>query len=538
MRTKRFVGLFSLLLLIHLGGLFSPLTAGGGPSRTEFPQVPAAGVPLSSLQVSNLGGGDRFGHSLALSGDTLVVGAPFEDSNTTGMNGDQGDNSAPGAGAVYVFIRNGGNWVQQAYLKASNTGAGDNFGFSVAIEGDTLVVGAPFEASNATGINGIQGDNSAPGAGAVYVFTRALGVWTQQAYLKASNTGAGDNFGFSVALSGDTLVVGAPFEDSDATGVNANQGSNAAPNAGAAYVFVRTLEAWSQQAYLKASNTDPEDRFGWSVAVAEDTAVIGAIGEAGNALGVNGNQGSNAAPNAGAAYVFVRAVGFWNPQAYVKASNTDAGDRFGWSVAVAGDTAVIGAVGEASNATGTNGNQGNDSAPGAGAAYVLVRTGGVWVQQAYLKASNTDTGDGFAHSVVLEGDTMVIGAPGEASNATGVNGTQGNNSAPGAGAAYVFIRTGGVWIQQAYLKASNTGAGDQFGWFVTLSGDTAVVGAIGEASNTTGINGNQGNNSAPGAGAAYVFIRAVSFWNQQAYLKASNTGAADRFGVFLPIIIR
>ena len=173
---------------------------------------------------------------MAISGDTVVVGAVDEASSATGVNGNGLDDSARGAGAAYVFFRSGGSWTQQAYLKASNTGAGDAFGFSVAISGDTVVVGAVGEASNATGVNGNGGDNSADEAGAAYVFVRSGGSWTQQAYLKASNTGAGDQFGASVAIFGDTVVVGAYGEDSNATGVNGNEGDNSAADAGAAYV--------------------------------------------------------------------------------------------------------------------------------------------------------------------------------------------------------------------------------------------------------------------------------------------------------------
>ncbi len=150
---------------------------------------------------------------MALSGDTLVVGAYEEDSNATGVNGEQGNNLASNAGAAYVFVRSGNTWSQQAYLKASNTGADDLFGWSVALSGDTLVVGAWGEDSNATGVGGDQGNNLAEYAGAAYVFVRSGGLWSQQAYLKASNTGADDGFGSSVALSGDTLVVGANREN-------------------------------------------------------------------------------------------------------------------------------------------------------------------------------------------------------------------------------------------------------------------------------------------------------------------------------------
>jgi hypothetical protein len=196
-------------------------------------------------------------------------------------------------------------FAQQAYLKASNTGLGDEFGRSVALSGNTLVVGAMSEGSAATGVNGNQADNNAKSSGAVYVFTRTGGVWSQEAYLKASNTDVGDIFGVSVALSGDTLVVGALGEDSAATGVNGNQADNNAFDSGAVYVFTRTGGVWSQEAYLKASNTDPGDRFGVSVALSGDTMAVGATGEDSIATGVNGNQADNSTFNSGAAYVFV-----------------------------------------------------------------------------------------------------------------------------------------------------------------------------------------------------------------------------------------
>ncbi|MBS1790757.1 MAG: putative Ig domain-containing protein [Acidobacteria bacterium] len=390
------------------------------------------------LKASNTGAGDEFGGSVAVSGDTVVVGAAAEDSSATGVNGNQADNSAANSGAAYVFVRSGATWTQQAYLKASNTDAGDQFGYSVAVSGDTVVVGAYRESSNATGVNGNQANNSAPAAGAAYIFGRSGTTWTQQAYLKASNTDANDNFGYSVAVSGDTVVVGAYQEDSSATGVNGNQADNSALSAGAAYVFVRSGASWSQQAYLKASNTEAFDEFGDSVAVSGDTVVVGAWFESSSATGVNGNQADNSALSAGAAYVFGRSGTIWTQQAYLKASNTEADDEFGDSVAVSGDTVVVGAWLEDSSATGVNGNQADNSALHSGAAYVFVRSGTTWTQQAYLKASNTDTSDFFGHSVAVSGDTVVIGAYWEDSNATGVNGNQADNSATNSGAAYVF----------------------------------------------------------------------------------------------------
>jgi ABC-type Fe2+-enterobactin transport system substrate-binding protein len=204
-------------------------------------------------------------------------------------------------------------------------------------------------------------------------------------------------------------------------------------------------------------------------------------------------------------YVFTRTGGVWSQQAYVKASNTGAGDGFGWSVALDGDTLAVGAPGEASSATGINGTQTDNSAVISGAVYVFTRTGGVWSQQAYVKASNTETGDQFGDSVALDGDTLAVGAPGEASGATGINGNQDNNSGVISGAVYVLVRDGGVWSQQAYVKASNTEAGDGFGWSVALDGNTLAVGAPGEASSATGINGTQTDNSAVISGAVYVY---------------------------------
>ncbi|OWY72739.1 hypothetical protein B7486_05050 [cyanobacterium TDX16] len=458
------------------------------------------------LKASNTGASDSFGWSVAASAATVVVGAPWEDSIATGVNGNQADNSTTDSGAAYVFVRDEtGNWSQQAYLKASNTGASDHFGQSVAISGDTIVVGAHDESSNATGVNGNQANNSVALAGAAYVFVRSGTSWAQQAYLKASHTGVFDNFGSKVAVSGDTVVVGARYEDSSATGVNGNGADNSTADSGAAYVFVRNGVVWSQQAYLKASNTGASDLFGWTVAASGDYVVVGAFQERSNATGVNGNQADNSLQTAGAAYVFVRdGLGIWSQQAYLKASNTGNVDAFGISVAVSGDTVVVGAIGEDSAAIGVNGNQSDNNITDSGAAYVFVRDSmNAWTQQAYLKASNTGANDSFGYSVAASGDTVVIGARWEDSSATGMNGNQANNSAPDSGAAYVFVRSSTTWNQQAYLKASNTGGGDLFGWSVATSGEIVVVGAPYEYSGATGINGNQFDNSSERAGAVY-----------------------------------
>ena len=447
----------------------------------------------------------------------------------------------PGAadsGAVYVFTPDAAAIsAQQAYIKTSNTDAGDELGWSVvAVSGDTLAAGAHHEASSATGIDGDQSNNAAPDSGAAYVFTRdVVGVWSQQAYIKASNTDADDRFGTAVALSGDTLVVGVRREDSSATGIDGDQSDNAATDSGAAYVFTRDAAGvWSQQAYIKASNTDTEDRFGHAVAVSGDTLAVSAYFEDSAATGIDGDQNNNAATDSGAVYIFTRdAAGVWSQQAYIKASNTDANDVFGDTIALSGDTLAVGALFEKSAATGINGDQSDNSAGDSGAVYVFTRDAtGIWSQQAYIKASNTDADDGFGLGVAVSGDTLAVGGLQEGSAATGIDGDQSDNAAPDSGAVYVFTRdAAGVWSQQAYIKASNTGAGDEFGSSVALSGDRLAVGAQLEDSAATGIDGDQSDNSAGASGAAYVFTRdVVGVWSQQAYIKASNTDAGDAFG--------
>jgi hypothetical protein len=475
---------------------------------------------IGYAKASNTDAGDYFGWSVSLSsdGNTLAVGAIGEKSNAMGINGDQNNNSKYGAGGVYVFSRSGTTWNQQAYVKASNTDPNDWFGYSVSLsnDGNTLAVGAKYEESNARGIIGAEGDdNSKYGAGAVYVFIRSGTTWTQQAYVKASNTDENDYFGDSVSLSsdGNTLAVGARGEGSNATGIDEGEGDNSKSRAGAVYVFIRSDTTWTQQAYVKASNTGANDHFGYKVSLSSDgnTLAVGAIGEDSNATGIGEGEGDNSKSRAGAVYVFIRSDTTWTQQAYVKASNTDVNDHFGCSVSLSsdGNTLAVGAKYEGSNATGIGGDDDNSTSD-AGAVYVFIRSesGTTWTQQAYVKASNTGVLDHFGWSVSLsrDGNTLAVGAIGEGSNATGI-GADEDNSAPGAGAVYVFSRSDTTWTQQAYVKASNTGFGDQFGNSVSLSsdGNTLAVGATREGSNAKGIGGDEDDNSTSAAGAVYLY---------------------------------
>jgi hypothetical protein len=528
-----------------------------GPSTIVPPVLPLK--QTAYIKASNANAYDHFGcgggnqghtgNSVAVSSDgsTMAIGAPFESGGATGVNGNQNDNSTYASGAVYVFTRQGDSWTQQAYVKASNPGQSDHFGSSVALsrDGNTMAVSAYWEASAATGVDGNQNDNSIPQAGAVYVFTRTGSTWTQQAYIKASNTGRagegdtfgdGDQFGFSLALSGDgnTLAAGAITEDSGAQQINGNQNDDAAQSAGAVYVFARTGRTWAQQAYLKTAHDEAGDLFGFSVALSFDgnTLAAAAFDEDGGGRGINPAH-NNLSANSGALYVFTRRNGNWNQQAYIKASRGETSDGFGFATAISedGNTVAVGAGDEACLTPGVDPPGCADDAPpgrGAniwvGAAYVFARNGTTWTEQAFLKASNARPYSSFGVRLALSGDgnTLAVTAALEDSAGQGVRPPmiqqflqpaylnpwrEQRNQAEESGAVYLFTRSGSTWTAGAFVKGSNTEAGDEFGSSVALSGNgrIMVVAAHNEDSAASGVNGNQADNSADDSGAAYVF---------------------------------
>jgi hypothetical protein len=417
-------------------------------------------------------------------------------------------------------------FAQHAYIKASNpdgsganaTGAGDQFGYAMAMSGDgnTLAIGAPNESSNATGVDGVQDNNQAPESGAVYVFTRDGEHWVPQAYLKASNAGAFDQFGFSLSLShdGNVLAVGAFAEGSASTGVDGDQDDDSARNAGAVYVFTRSGAAWSQQAYLKASNVrrDYDMYFGWSVSLSSDgaTLAVGARGEDGDPA-AGGNQSDNSISNAGAVYVFARADASWEQRAYLKAAIAANHDAFGSSLALSADghTLAVGAYSENGDSSGITTPSPAKFIGDSGAVYVFRRFGATWRQDAYIKASIPGVRDTFGWSVALSGDgcRLLVGARHEQSDANGFNGNEASNLSDKSGASYMYARSNGGWSRKAYIKASNTGVGDEFGISVALSADggSFAIGAHGEQSGAGGINGDQSNDDHPQAGAVYAF---------------------------------
>ena len=370
----------------------------------QYPLTIDPYLEQAKLTPSDSAADDNFGTAVAISDDTAVIGAIGD--NTNGIS----------SGSAYVFVRSGNTWTQQAKLTASDATEYDQFGWSVAVSGDTAVIGS------------FRGIDAGTDSGAVYVFVRSGNTWTEQTKLSASDDSAGDWFGYSVAVSGDTAVVGANFGD----GMTADSG--------AAYVFVRSGNTWSEQVKLTASDSAEYDQFGYSVAISEDTVVIGAY--------VDNDKGLQS----GSAYVFLRSGSTWTEQAKLTASDGAAGDYFGYSVAVSGDTVVIGAY--------KDDDKGRDS----GSAYVFLRSGGIWVEQAKLIASDGNSSDNFGYSVAVSGDTTVIGA------------WLGEGLRPGTGTAYVFVRNGTTWTAQTKLAASQ--ATDSLGFSVAMSGNTVVIGDV------------------------------------------------------------
>lgn len=417
-----------------------------------------ASMQEAYLKASNTEAHDAFASALDVSGGTLVVGAPFEDSGAHVVDGDQSDNSKPDSGAAYVFVRSGTTWTQEAYLKAANPDSGDRFGTSVAIFGDTIVVGAQGESSSATGVDGNGNENSAALSGAAYVYVRSGSNWSLEAYLKASNTESMDLFGNSVAIDGGTVVVAARNEDGGSMGVGGDPSDNSATNSGAAYVFVRSGTTWVQQAYLKRLETDLR---------LSDVAISG------DAIAIRGPSSVT---------VFERTGVDWNGKATIHpTSGTSSSIE---DHAISGATLVFGTPYD-------------DSGPGewAGSVHIFARSGTTWSQEAWLQRTPTVPEDTFGHSVDILGNTILVGATEE----------RAWTATPGPGRAHAFTRAGTVWTQIQTIEARTGEHQDRFGGVVRLSDGEGVVGTHLEDSNATGIDGDGSDNTATDSGAGYSF---------------------------------
>ncbi len=380
---------------------------------------------VAYVKASNAEANEGFGSDVALSGNgnTLVVGARWEDSSATGINGDQSDNTADSAGAVYVFVNDGGTWTQQAYVKASNTDPFDNFGAAVdiSVDGTVTAVGAPMD---------LIADG---GRGVIYLFRLEGDQWVEKQII-APPVATGEWFGQVIALSGngERLAALKPELRDENFPV------------GGIYVYRLTGDQWVLETLLESSNIEPGDRFGWGMAINADGTVIaaGAPGESSGASGINGDEDDNSADAAGAAYLFWYFGDAWNQVAYVKASNPEAMDLFGWNLALdsSGNRLVVGAGGEDSGSVGVSEGSVDNTVNGSGAAYVFAIDAMGSGQISYVKASNTGAGDGFPDDVALSGDgsVLVVGVYGEDSAATGIDGDQSDNSAVSSGSVYVY----------------------------------------------------------------------------------------------------
>jgi hypothetical protein len=354
---------------------------------------------------------DYFGVSVSLLGDTVLIGASYDDNL---------------CGSAYVFTLNGAVWTQQAKLLAFDGGVQDYFGYPVSLQNDIALIGAP-------------GDDI--GKGSVYVFTRNGTTWLPEGKLFASDAESMDNFGV-VSIFGDTTLIGAPRDDDNGD------------NSGSAYVFKREGNIWNQQAKLLSLDGAPADEFGRNVAISGDIAVLGAPCD--DDYGIN----------SGGVYVFIRNGTAWTQQAKLLAVDGAIGDKFGSPVCIDNDTILIGASHDDDN--------GYDS----GSAYVFTHNGSIWTQQAKLTASDGAAGDMFGWSASFKGNTAIIGA---------------YNNGMSRGAAYIFTRSGTLWIQHEKLLASDGTPGDYFGNAVSIDSKRALIGA--------GLNDDNGVDS----GSAYVF---------------------------------
>lgn len=419
--------------------------------------------------------GDEFASSVLVAGDLLFVGAPKERGNG-GIGGDQADNSLEDAGAVYVYeYQNSGNqWELQTYIKPNDASAEAEFGSHLAYRDNTLIVSAPGDSDNAGAVyvftfsnsqwtqaqkvvpsNPTAGDRfgeslsfalnssgedtflvgspnedsasrdadnrneDASDSGAVFLFRESNNTWSEDAYFKAEDIVAGDNFGASVNSIEDILAIGAP-------------GNN-----GTAYIYRRNSgNTWALEDTLAAADEGEDDEFGASIALSEQMILVGAPGDESDAVGVSAaQQTDNDLESAGAVYAFVPSAtnnADWEISAFIKASRS-AGVDFGRSLALSANMLAVGAVSEAGASDGINQDQGALGSDNSGAVYLFELVSDQWVQQAYIKSSGSKAGDRFGAGLSLVDGRLAVGADQESSDGSGDN-TDRSDS----GAVYIF----------------------------------------------------------------------------------------------------
>jgi hypothetical protein len=491
----------SLELPITVGLSRLDLTVLGPKMATSIYHVYVnTGGVVSYVKPPNTHVGMAFGRSVAVSGTTLVVGAPDDKGLGVGPQLADMPVGPTAVGAVFVFARTdlaagaGARWRREVTLKPLEVQPEMKFGAAVALAGDTLVVGAPGESG---------ADQKADMAGAAYVFVRGVDGWSQQAYLKASDAAVGDQFGSSVAVTTNTTPAGTTTLV--AVGAPGASGPNNAVRAGAVYVFARTIApgvapTWTQQAMPHPANPKGNNEFGASVALGGDNLVVGSPLEDSGATGVGPGSTSSTAADSGAVFVFTRNGAMWPQSTYIKAPTAATFANFGSKVAIAGQYLVVGAPRDGGGVRNPDGTMGPALAS-SGAVFVYQRNGNGWSHLQNIKASNAHAADLFGQGLALSPTTLVVGAPFEDSNVTG----SATPAALDSGAAYVFRLVDTRWTEFVRLKAPNAEASDNFGNAVATDGDPVVVGAEAEASGERTIDGNQTDNTAPGSGAVYVY---------------------------------
>ena len=389
-------------------------------------QIIASHAEEEIINRAEPGDEDAFGHAVDVSGDTFIT-------SHTSYEGNRG--------GIHIFKREKDEWESQAIIKSPDAAVRDWFGWAVAIDSDTAVVGAYEDGGKGKD----QGGGITDGPGAVSIFVRTGKDWAEQAKLKAKDKELSDRFGYSVDIDGDTVIIGSPHDD------------DAGENSGSVYIFERAGDTWKETFKIVASDAAAGDKFGWNVGLERDIAVVGAYFD------------DDAGSKSGSAYIFVRnADGTWTEQAKLTADDAAKGDQFGVSV----DISVV-----ALNAyviAGAHFKKGVGSR--SGAAYVFVGSNGTWAQQAKLIPGDNQKGDQFGAAVAIDVNRVLVGAP-------KVDGKQIADS----GAAYSFLRVGTDWIEQGRVEAKNVKAdevdalniGDNFGNAVAISnrGELAIVGA-------------------------------------------------------------
>lgn len=452
-----------------------PVQGYATPEELEFPG--SSGL-LSNQDDEPLG---LFGKSLAATDDMIYVGGFRHDLPVLGT-----ESALVDAGSVRVYKMMDGIWTVHDKVSAPAPDTRDYFGWTVSAENKRLLVGAPGEDGNSRTIDENMEDNSSLESGAAYLYEEVEGQIKLISYLKPTNGESGDSFGAGVGLSGNTLIIGAPDEDSASRMINNLPDDNTLENSGAAYIFDLVDGQWVQTAYLKAANSDEFDAFGWSVAISGDIAVVGAPYESSSSNVVNGEPLNNIFFAAGAAYVFRRVDGTWTQEAYLKPSNPGSQDLFGYSVAIDGESVVVGSPEDDSSNTETTPTAADNLLPDSGVLYVFEKLGDKWQQTALLKPSAAHEKYGFGNQVSIKNNRITSGAWLDRSASPGINFKQKNSNAPESGAAYLFEKSGSGWVEKYYIKSSNPAPFDRFGFSSILSGDRLVVASPNKLINKNG----------------------------------------------------